>query len=134
MSTFQITHRDRLAIIMLDRGRSNPINHQMVKDLAICINASESDDNVGGVILTGKEGFFSSGIDLIEVYDYNEQEIREFWIDFLSLQNTLVSFKKPIVAAISGHSPAGGCFLAIFCDFTLICVEKIFLTLKKIPP
>src|SRR5579862_6838172 len=103
MSTFQLIERDRLALITLDRGRSNPINHQMVKELSDCVKAFENDDNIGGVIITGKEGFFSSGIDLIEAYDYNEEQSQEFWIDFLALQRDLVSFKKPLVAAISGH-------------------------------
>src|ERR1700687_5793593 len=105
MSTLQITVNDKLAVITLDRGRSNPINHEMVKELSSCIKTLQSDDIIGGVILTGKEGFFSSGIDLIEAYQYNEEQCREFWVDFLALQYDLVSFKKPLVAAISGHSP-----------------------------
>jgi enoyl-CoA hydratase/carnithine racemase len=124
---------DRLGIITLDRGRSNPINHQMVKELATCVKTLENDDSVGGVILTGKEGFFSSGIDLIEVYDYNEKEIRAFWIDFLSLQNILTSFKKPMVAAISGHSPAGGCIIAICCDYRIMAEGKFIIGLNEIP-
>ncbi|MDB5145194.1 MAG: echA8 1 [Mucilaginibacter sp.] len=133
MSTFQIAINDNLAIISLDRGRSNPINHQMVKELADCIKMLENDDSVGGVILTGKEGFFSSGIDLMEVYGYNEEEIRGFWIDFLDLQTKLVSFKKPMVAAISGHSPAGGCILAICCDYRIMAEGKFVIGLNEIP-
>ena len=71
MSTFQITTSNRLATLTLDRGRSNPINHQMVKELVACIKQLNDDDNVGGLIITGKPGFFSSGIDLIEAYDYD---------------------------------------------------------------
>ncbi|MDB5023786.1 MAG: echA8 1 [Mucilaginibacter sp.] len=133
MSTLQITVNDRLGIITLNRGRSNPINHQMVKELATCVKALENDHSVGGLILTGKEGFFSSGIDLIEVYDYNEEEIRTFWIDFLSLQHTLASFKKPMVAAISGHSPAGGCIIAICCDYRIMADGKFIIGLNEIP-
>ena len=133
MSTFQLILRDRLALITLDRGRSNPINHQMVRELSDCIKAFESDDNVGGVILTGKEGFFSSGIDLIEAYDYNEEQSREFWIDFLALQHDLVSFKKPLIAAISGHSPAGGCVLAICCDYRVMVDGDFIIGLNEIP-
>ncbi len=133
MSTLQITVNDNLAVIALDRGRSNPINHQMVKELSSSIKAFESDDNIGGVILTGKEGFFSSGIDLIEVYDYNEEQSKEFWIDFLVLQHDLVSFKKPLIAAISGHSPAGGCVLAICCDYRVMVEGDFIIGLNEIP-
>lgn len=133
MSTLQITVNDGLAVIALDRGRSNPINHQMVKELMACIKNLEDDDSVGGLILTGKEGFFSSGIDLIEAYNYNEVQCREFWIDFLDLQRALASFKKPLVAAISGHSPAGGCVLAICCDYRLMSRGDFIIGLNEIP-
>jgi 3,2-trans-enoyl-CoA isomerase len=66
MSTFQITTSNGLATLTLDRGRSNPINHQMVKELVACIKQLNEDNSVGGLIITGKPGFFSSGIDLIE--------------------------------------------------------------------
>jgi len=133
MSTFQISHNEGLAVITLDRGRSNPINHQMVKELTNCIKTLENDESVGGLILTGKEGFFSSGIDLIEAYDYNEEQSREFWVDFLALQSVLVAFKKPMIAAISGHSPAGGCILAICCDYRVMAEGKFIIGLNKIP-
>jgi enoyl-CoA hydratase/carnithine racemase len=133
MSTLQITVNDKLAVIALDRGRSNPINHQMVKELMACIKNLEDDENVGGLILTGKEGFFSSGVDLIEAYNYNEEQCRAFWIDFLDLQRALASFKKPLVAAISGHSPAGGCVLAICCDYRLMSEGDFIIGLNEIP-
>jgi enoyl-CoA hydratase/carnithine racemase len=133
MNTFQTTIQGRLVTISLDRGRSNAINHEMVKELDACIKTLENDDSVGGVILTGKEGFFSSGIDLIEAYDYNEEQSRQFWIDFLALQNTLTAFRKPIVAAISGHSPAGGCILAICCDYRVMAAGTFIIGLNEVP-
>ena len=133
MSTIQLTINDRLAVITLDRGRSNPINHQMIKDLLACIKDLERDENVGGVIITGKPGFFSSGIDLIEAYGYDEEQIKQFWIDFLALPGALSSFKKPLVAAISGHSPAGGCVLALCCDYRVMAEGQYIIGLNEIP-
>jgi len=133
METIQITINKRIAVITLDRGRSNPINHQMIKELAACMSDLENDDQVGGVILTGKPGFFSSGVDLMEAYDYDQQQSREFWADFFTLQTTLISFKKPMVAAITGHSPAGGCVLAICCDYRVMAEGEYIIGLNEIP-
>jgi 3,2-trans-enoyl-CoA isomerase len=133
MSTFQLTVNERLATIMLDRGRSNPINHQMIKELTSRIKELEMDDSIGGVIITGKEGFFSSGIDLIEAYEYSEEQSREFWTDFLTLQAALAAFKKPLVAAISGHSPAGGCVMAICCDYRVMAEGEFIIGLNEVP-
>ena len=133
MSTIQININDRLAVVTLDRGRSNPINHQMVKDLVAGVQQLEQDDNVGGLIITGKPGFFSSGIDLIEAYGYEEEQIRAFWTDFLALPSALASFKKPLVAAINGHSPAGGCVLALCCDYRVMVEGAFIIGLNEIP-
>jgi enoyl-CoA hydratase/carnithine racemase len=133
MDTFHIEIKDKLAILTLDRGRSNPLNHQMVQELVACFHEFENDENVDGVILTGKRGFFSSGIDLMEAYSYNEEQSRAFWTDFIRMQTVLVSFKKPLVAAISGHSPAGGCVMAICCDYRLMADGPYIIGLNEIP-
>ncbi|MEN0055784.1 MAG: enoyl-CoA hydratase/isomerase family protein [Mucilaginibacter sp.] len=132
-TTFQLSVRDKLAVIMLDRGRSNAINHQMVKELTDCIQTLELDNAVGGLIITGKPGFFSSGVDLIEAYEYDVEQSRALWTDFLALQRKLVSFKKPMVTAISGHSPAGGCVLAICSDYRVMAEGSFIIGLNEIP-
>jgi 3,2-trans-enoyl-CoA isomerase len=133
IDTVQVHINNRVAIITLDRGRSNPINHQMVRELISCMKNLTEDDNVGGVIITGKPGFFSSGIDLIEAHRYDEKEAKEFWIDFLKLPGVLASLKKPLVAAISGHSPAGGCVLALCCDYRVMAEGQFIIGLNEIP-
>ena len=133
MNTLQLNTKDRLAILTLDRGRSNPINAEMVLELTAIIKEIAVDDQIGGVIITGKENFFSAGLDLIEVYEYNEEQSQNFWRDFLNLQMVLASFRKPIVAAISGHSPAGGCVLAICCDYRVMASGKYIIGLNEIP-
>lgn len=133
MNTLQVTVKDRLAIIQLDRGKSNPMNAEMVKELTLLVKSIDSDDNIGGLIITGKENFFSAGLDLIELYDYNEEQIKTFWTDFMALQAVMVSFKKPMVAAISGHSPAGGCVMAICCDYRVMAQGKFIIGLNEIP-
>lgn len=132
-TTFQLTINEGLATITLDRGRSNAINHQMVKELTTCIQTLEHDSTVGGLIITGKPGFFSSGIDLIEAYEYDKEQSREFWTDFVLLQQVLATFKKPAIAAISGHSPAGGCVIAICCDYRVMADGAYIIGLNEIP-
>lgn len=133
MNTLQVTIKDRMAVIALNRGKSNPMNAEMVKELHMLVHSIDNDDNVGGLIITGKENFFSAGLDLIELYDYSEEQSRVFWNDFLALQAKLVSFKKPMVAAISGHSPAGGCVIAISCDYRVMAQGKFIIGLNEIP-
>ncbi|ASU36734.1 enoyl-CoA hydratase/isomerase family protein [Mucilaginibacter xinganensis] len=133
MKTLQIKIKDGVAVVTLSRGRSNPINLEMIAELKQVMQDIEADDAVGGVIITGSEGFFSAGIDLVEAYSYNEEQSMELWSGFLNLQSVMVAFKKPMVAAISGHSPAGGCVLALCCDYRVMASGKFIIGLNEIP-
>lgn len=134
MNTLNITVQDRVAVIALNRGRSNAINAAMLNELQQIIRSIETDPAVAGVILTGNNnGFFSAGLDLIELYGYDEAQIREFWINFLSFIAALASFKKPLVSAITGHSPAGGCVLAICSDYRLMSEGNYIIGLNEVP-
>ncbi len=133
MNTLSVTVREKVAIIALNRGKSNAMNAELIKELKSLIKNIEQDEQILGTILTGKEGFFTAGLDLIELYDYDENQIKNFWIDFLDLVKTLTQFKKPLVAAISGHSPAGGCVMALCCDYRVMAEGKYIIGLNEVP-
>lgn len=133
MKTLYLSINNKLAVVTLNRGRSNPINAEMVAELTAAVKEMEADDAVEGLIITGKEGFFSAGIDLMEVYHYDEQQSKDFWTNFLLMQATLVNFKKPFVAAITGHSPAGGCIIALCADYRIMANGNYRIGLNEIP-
>lgn len=133
MNTIRVTLKDKVALLTLDRGKSNAINAEMVEELRKTIRQIENDDSIAGLIITGKEGFFSAGLDLIELYNYNEQQVREFWKNFLELVSELASFKKPAVAAINGHCPAGGCVLSLCCDYRIMADGEYIIGLNELP-
>ncbi|TCC93403.1 enoyl-CoA hydratase/isomerase family protein [Pedobacter frigiditerrae] len=133
MKTIEVTVKDRLAIITLNRGKSNSLNHEMVTELTDILQSIETDANIGGVMITGKEHFFSAGLDLIELYNYNEEEAKSFWYLFLNFVSKITAFKKPLVAAINGHSPAGGCVIALACDARVMAEGKYIIGLNEVP-
>lgn len=132
MNTLKITVKNKVAFVALDRGKSNAINTEMVSELHQTMQNIETDTSIGGVILTGKEDFFSAGLDLIELYDYDDHRIKEFWNNFLSLTAQMTSFKKPLISAISGHSPAGGCVLALCADYRIMTGGRFIIGLNEV--
>jgi len=120
METLQVTTHKDYAVVKLNRGRANPMNWQMVKDLKQAFQDLAADDAVRGVVLTGGEGYFSVGLDVVELYSHDEAAFEAFWRDFISLAEQLFAFPKALVAAITGHSPAGGCVLALCCDYRIM--------------
>lgn len=133
MKTIEVTVKDHLAIITLNRGKSNSLNREMVTELTDVLTNIENDANIGGVMITGRENFFSAGLDLIELYDYNEEEAKSFWHLFLNFTAKITAFKKPMVAAINGHSPAGGCVIALACDARVMAEGKYIIGLNEVP-
>jgi 3,2-trans-enoyl-CoA isomerase len=133
MNTLRVSIKDRLAIITLDRGKSNALNREMITELNYMLVNISSDQNIAGAIITGKENFFSAGLDLIELYNYTEVEAASFWNLFLTFTSTITSFPKPLVAAVNGHSPAGGCVIALACDYRIMSEGKFIIGLNEVP-
>ena len=78
-------------------------------------------------------GWSGSGLDVIELYSYDEEQIRSFFTDFGGLFIDLVTFEKPLVAAITGYSPAGGCVMAVACDYRVMAKgEKYTIGLNEV--
>ncbi|WP_052599099.1 enoyl-CoA hydratase/isomerase family protein [Aureispira sp. CCB-QB1] len=122
MNTLSIQSKDNYLVVQLDRGKANALNQEMINELRQLIRNTEADDAIEGIILTGKPHFFSGGVDLLEVYYYDSEGIRNFWGSFLQLATEMLAFSKPLIASITGHSPAGGCILACACDYRVMAI------------
>jgi 3,2-trans-enoyl-CoA isomerase len=120
MQNLEIIKKDGYAIVQLKRGKVNAINHQMVKDIRETITTLQADESIGGLILTGIPHFFSAGLDVIELYDYDETTMRQFLTDFSEMHVELVRFPKPLICAINGYSPAGGTVIALAADYRIM--------------
>lgn len=133
MNTIRVTIKDHLSIITLDRDKSNALNREMITELNDMLKHIAADKNIAGVIITGKDHFFSAGLDLIELYNYTEDQATAFWNLFLDFNATITSFPKPLVAAINGHSPAGGCVIALACDYRIMAEGQYIIGLNEVP-
>jgi 3,2-trans-enoyl-CoA isomerase len=132
MEYLDLVIEDRIAHVRLNRGKSNAMNGVLIAELHTLIDQLDNDEAIAGLVLHGKEGFFSAGLDLIELYNYNEAEVREFWTNFIAMVRRFVAFSKPSVAAINGHSPAGGCVLAICCDYRVMAAGEYIIGLNEL--
>lgn len=133
MNFLKTSIEDHIYHIMLDRGKSNAMHLEMILELIEAIDYAETDPTVEGIIISGKENFFTSGLDLITLYQYDETQIKTFWNNFILLLKRLLAFPKPAVSAITGHSPAGGCVLAICCDYRIMADGEYIIGLNEVP-
>lgn len=108
--------RGRVAWIAWDDGRANTFTNAVFERFLELFEAAEQDDNVGAVVLTGREGFFSAGIDLKWLQQASRDELGEVGPNLARLSHRVFLFPKPVIAAVSGHCIAGGAILLMACD------------------
>ncbi len=126
MKFIEVRKKEDYVIVKINRPKVNALNFQLVSEIRDCFRESENDDTIRGVILTGLPNIFSAGLDLVELYHYDEEEIRNFMISFGSMHIELVKFKKPFICAINGHSPDGGTVIAIAADYRIMAEGEQF--------
>lgn len=105
--------KGKTAIITLNRpGHKNAIDLSVRQALCDAWESLEQDEEVLSVILTGGDEIFSSGQDLEELSEFRKKEK----CADLPLNNPKTfgaEFKKPVIAAISGHCLGAGFFLTL---------------------
>ncbi len=120
MKFIKTEKKNNYTIVEIDRGKVNAINHEMVSEIRSTFKKIETDSSIQGVILTGKPHYFSAGLDLIELYQYDHAQSEAFFEAFGLMHIELVKFTKPFICAISGHSPAGGTVIAVTADYRIM--------------
>jgi enoyl-CoA hydratase/carnithine racemase len=114
-----ITHDHAIREIQLARPPVNALNLELLQALRKAIDDSVRDD-VRGIVLSGAPGLFSAGVDVPALLQRDRAGVREYWREFFALCGALARAPIPLVAAITGHSPAGGAVLALFCDYRVM--------------
>jgi Delta3-Delta2-enoyl-CoA isomerase len=114
------THRHEAVVeLRLARPPVNALDPQLVRHLRTAI---ESAPALGarGVVLSGRPGMFSAGLDVPALLQLKRPELIAFFRDFFGLCSAIAASPIPMVAAITGHSPAGGAVLGLFCDYRVM--------------
>ncbi len=110
-----------VAVVTMQRGKSNPLNESMVTELLSAVDQAAADPAVRGFVLASDcPRFFSPGFDVTEVFSYDRQQIGQFLNKFALFMDHLQWMPKPTVAALSGHTYAGGALAALCTDFRLM--------------
>ncbi len=132
MDFIELSLKDGIATVTLARPKVNAINEQVVSELRDVFRELASDTRVRAVILTGRGSFFSFGFDIPGFMDYPKEAFHRFVLSFSDLVRRIFVFPKPVIAALNGHTVAGGCILAIACDRRVMAAGKAKIALNEI--
>jgi len=112
---------DDVAVLRLEGGKANAMTPDLLDTLARMVDGFEQGPATAAV-LTGYERFFSGGLALTYIIDFDAAQMRGFIEHFSRTMTRVFACDKPIVAAINGHAIAGGCVLALMCDWR-VCAD-----------
>jgi enoyl-CoA hydratase/carnithine racemase len=115
----QLIKHDTIHEIRLARPPVNALDPALVRALRDAI-AGAQREGARGIVLSGREGLFSAGLDVPVLLMLPRDALRAFWGDFFGLCADLACSPVPTVAAITGHAPAGGAVLSIMCDYRVM--------------
>lgn len=117
--------------LQLNRPPVNALNPQLIQALSQRL----TDVVAGGtraVVLSGGENVFCAGLDVPLLLRLSREEITNFWNDFFGLMRRLAECPIPLSAAITGHSPAGGAVLTLFCDHRVMSRGEFRIGLNEV--
>jgi len=133
MGDLQSERDGSLLILTMAKGKANALNQALVEEMCAAVATAAKDESIRGLVLaSGCPRFFSSGFDIREVFTYDRDVMAAFFGGFIDLYEGLYRFPKPTVAALSGHTFAGGAILALACDFRIMAEGNFGFALNEI--
>ncbi len=110
---------DGVVVLTLAHGKANAL------DLELCVRLADTLDELGAepvaaLVLTARGRIFCAGVDLVRLLDGGVEYVHAFLPALQRVLRSAFSFPAPMVAALNGHTVAGGCLLAAAADRRLL--------------
>ena len=107
--------------LRLARPPVNALDTELCRQLIHAIELAMAED-AHGIVLSGSERVFTGGMDVPHLLSHGDDKhkLLDTWNAFFGAVRTLAESRIPVVAAITGHAPAGGAVLAIMCDYRVM--------------
>ena len=117
----QTLDHGRIRELRLARPPVNALDPALCRALITTLDAAVAD-GVDAVVLSGAPGIFSAGLDVphLMALGQERQALHACWGAFFGAARSLAALRIPVVAALTGHAPAGGCVLSLCCDYRVM--------------
>jgi enoyl-CoA hydratase/carnithine racemase len=119
-----VTTRDHdgIVVLTLDRPPANALDVETLEEV-VAAAGPLLDDPPAALVLAGRPGFFSAGLDLKAIPGYGPDEYRRLVDGVNEMALGVYALPCPVVCAITGHAIAGGFVLAMCGDVRIAASE-----------
>ena len=114
----EIVDHGEIREIRLARPPANAFNPELTE--ALCEAFDAAGREAGAVVVSGRAGMFSAGLDVPELIALDRAQMTLFWHRFLQMLQRIASLPVPVAFAMTGHAPAGGIVMALFGDYRIM--------------
>jgi enoyl-CoA hydratase len=115
----ELEHRGPVTILHMVRGKGNALDIAFIMALGDTLSLIERSE-ARAVVITGNDRVFGAGVDLPALVAGGPDYVREFIPLMTRGFERLITFPKPVVAAVNGHAIAGGAIIMLACDIRLL--------------
>jgi len=131
MTEIDINHP--VAMMTLNRPPVNSLSLEMCNAITSALSSIENEHpHIHSLVLnSSNSSIFSAGLDITELYRPDPNRLPEFWKSFQDLFIKLYGSRLATIAAIEGSAIAGGCMVAMSCDYRIISSNKITIGLNE---
>jgi enoyl-CoA hydratase/carnithine racemase len=112
-------HEGGIHVLRLARPPVNALDPALCAALRDAIEAALAAD-ARGLVLGGGPKVFSAGLDVPHLLSLDGAALHAAWEAFFDAARAIAASPVPVVAALDGHAPAGGCVLALCCDYRVM--------------
>ena len=117
--------------LRLNRPPVNALSRDLLRFLSEEVHRS-SEQGARAIVLSGREGMFSGGLDVLTLVDLDRKQLEGFLVTFFDAIETLADSPVPVAAAVTGHCPAGGAVLALCCDWRVMADGDFTIGLNEV--
>ena len=114
-----LPHDGGIHEIRMARPPVNALTIDLVRALREAITEAPAN-GARGIVVSGAQGMFSAGVDVPALLQCDRAGVEAFWNEFFALCGAIAVSSVPTVAAITGHSPAGGAVISLFFDYRVM--------------
>jgi len=117
--------------LRLARPPVNALDTALIESLADAVRSAPAA-GAHAIVLSGEPGIFSAGLDVPALLRLDRAGMRRTFAALGRAQEAIARSPVPVIAAITGHAPAGGTVLVLHCDYRVMAEGSFTVGLNEV--